>query len=147
MLGRRRNPRWASGDVQSLGATEPLQALAQGHQGEEHEHLCVPVGCQHSPAFPSRTLEVSAGGGDNNADVVAWSRAPLRYHQLAAEIYRQGCMCSQNAPGQGSMGVRAPISSCTPGSGLPRMNSWLTKDERDAAAQPHARCCAHLGMI
>lgn len=74
MLGRRRNPRWASGDVQSLGATEALQELAEGHQGEEHEHLCVLVGCQHSPAFPSRTL---AGGGDNNANVVAWSRAPL----------------------------------------------------------------------
>lgn len=100
MLGRRRNPRWASGDVQSLGATEPLQELAEGHQGEEHEHLCVLVGCQHSPAFPSRTLEVSAGGGDNNAKMVA----PLRYHQLAAQIRRQGCTRSQNAPGQGSTG-------------------------------------------
>lgn len=27
------------------------------------------------------------------------------------------------------------------------MNSWLTKDERDAAAQPHARCRAYLGVI
>lgn len=104
MLGRRRNPRWASGDVQSLGATEPLQALARGHQGEEHEHLCVPVGCQQSPAFPSHTLEVSAGGGDNNESVVAWSRAPLSYDQLAAEIRRHGCTCSQSAPGQGSAG-------------------------------------------
>lgn len=68
-------------------------------------------------------------------------------HHWGSRDLQAGMYVQPKCPGAGQHGVTVPISSRTPGAGLPRMNSWPTKGERDAAAQPHTRCCAYLGVI